>query len=309
MIVNKSQAIAAATAFRAVFNKAFNGASESTFVRWLAQQITDPADAVNYNWLAAIPGMKELKGAAEIAGLELITWTVLNKPWHSTIEVKESDIAHDRLGLYNQRFEMMAAAGARHPDELAAAALLNGFTAKDYTGTSFFNNSKKHFPGVKAGATFDNKLELELTSENYNTAVAMLQTQKIVFPDNSEIQLNLGKDLVLVCGPNNRAAALKILNADTVIEEGEAVSNVNKGTAALEVWPQLGSSMAWFLIDRMSPLRPLVYQTAEPVRLNSCTNPEDSHVIKNHTFLNQAYGVYNVGYFMPQAIIGSTGVE
>jgi len=307
MIVSKAAAVAAATAFRAVFNKALQGASESTFVRWLAQQVTDAADAVNYNWLAAIPGMKELKAAAEIAGLELITWTVLNKPWHDTIEVKESDIAHDRLGLYNQRFEMLAAAGGRHPDELAAAALLNGFTAKDYTGVAFFHNSKKHFPGAKN--TFDNKLELALTSENFDTAVAMLQTSKIVFPDGSETKLALGKDLVLICGPNNRAAALKILNADLVIEDDVAVSNVNKGTAKLEVWPELGSSLAWFLIDRMSLLKPLVYQVAEPVRLNSCTNPDDSHVIKHHTYLNQAYGVYNVGYFMPQAIVGSTGGE
>lgn len=307
MIVNKSQAAAAATAFRALFNKALAGASQSTFVQWLALQITDAADAVNYDWLAAIPGMKELKGAAEAAGLELITWTVLNKPWHDTIEVKESDVAHDRLGLYNQRFEMLGGAIGRHPDELTAAALLNGFTAKDYTGTAFFANSKKHFPGAKN--TFDNKLELVLTSANYNTAVAMLQTSKIVFPDGSETKLHLGKDLVLVCGPNNRTAALKILNAETVIEEGEAVSNVNKGTASLEVWPELGSSMAWFLVDRASSLKPFVYQVAEPARLNSCTNPEDSHVILKHTYLHQAFGVYNVGYLMPQCIVGSTGVE
>jgi phage major head subunit gpT-like protein len=305
MIVSKAAAMAAATAFKAVFNKAFAGASESTFVNWLAQRITDAADAVNYNWLAAIPGMKELKGAAEIAGLELITWTVLNKPWHDTIEVKESDMAHDRLGLYNQRFEMLANAGARHPDELAAAALLNGFTAKDYTGTAFFHNAKKHFPGAKN--TFDNKLVAPLSSDSFNDAVALLQSQKIVFPDGSETQLNLGKDMVLICGPQNRAAALKILNADLVDDGGVAVSNVNKGTAALEIWPQLGTSPAWFLMDRMSLLKPLVYQTAEPVRLNSCTNPEDSHVIKHHTFLHQAYGVYNVGYFMPQAIVGSSG--
>ncbi len=305
MIVNKSSVVAAATAFRARFNKGLEGGSASPYVARLANRIDDNADAIDHAWLAAIPGMKKLKGAAEVANLELLHWIVRNEPWHDTIEVKENDIKNDRLGLYGTRFESLGNAAARHPDELAARALLGGFAEKDYTGKNFFDTGKKHFPSAKN--TFDNKLTAPLDIESFGEAVALLQTSKIVFPDGSETVLGLGKQLTLIVGPSLRKTGKQILEAEMVAEDGVAVTNVEKGTAKLEVWPELGTSVAWFLIDEGALVKPLVYQVAEPARLNSCTNPEDSYVILNHKYIHQAYGVYNIGYALPQCIVGSTG--
>lgn len=307
MIVNQATASAAARGFKAIFVKFFSSVVESLFYPKICQTVTTNAGSVEYNWLAAIPGMKELKGAAEKVGLELITWVITNKKWHDTVEVDEADMETDNLGLYQQRFEMLADAGARHPDELAASALLNGFTAKDYTGKAFFATDKKHFPGVKATATFSNKLTTALSATSYEDARELIKTSKIVFPDGTETKLKLGKQLTLIVGPALEKTALQILNADTVNEGGVAVSNVNKGTAKLEVWSELGDSVAWFLVDTGNPLKPLVYQVNKPVTLNSCTNPQDSYVIQNHKFLHQAFGRYQVGYFLPQLIVGSTG--
>ena len=305
MIVNQSNATAAARGFKAIFVKFFASVVESLFYPKICQTVTTNAGSVEYNWLAAIPGMKELKGAAEKIGLELIVWVITNKKWHDTVEVDEADMENDNLGLYNQRFEMLADAGARHPDELAAAALLNGFTAVDYTGTAFFHTAKKHFPGVKG--TFSNKLTTALAAASYEDARELIKTAKIVFPDNRETKLKLGKELTLIVGPALEKTALQILNADMVNEGGVAVSNVNKGTAKLEVWSELGDSVAWFLVDTGNPLKPLVYQVNKPVTLNSVTNPQDSYVLLNHKFLHQAFGRYQVGYFLPQLIVGSTG--
>lgn len=311
MIVNQTNASAAARGFKAIFVKFFATVVETLFYPKICQTITTNAGSVEYNWLAAIPGMKELKGAAEKLGLELITWVITNKKWHDTIEVDEQDMETDNLGLYTQRFEMLADAGARHPDELAAQALLDGFTEKDYTGTAFFHTTKKHFPGVKG--TFSNKLTSALSPAAYEEARTMIKTSKIVFPDGRETKLKLGKQLTLIVGPSLEKTALQILNADLVVEgEAEAavaVSNVNKGTAKLEVWSELGDSAAWFLVDTGNPLKPLVYQVNKPVTLNSCTNPSDSYVLLNHKFLHQAFGRYQVGYFLPQLIVGSTGGE
>lgn len=307
MIVNQTNASAAARGFKSIFVNFFKGVVETLFYPKICQTVTTNAGSVEYNWLAAIPGMKELKGAAEKVGLELITWVITNKNWHDTVEVDEADMETDNLGLYTQRFEMLADAGARHPDELAAQALLDGFTAKDYTGTAFFHTAKKHFPGCKG--TFSNKLTTALSTESYEEAREMIKTSKVVFPDGRETKLKLGKQLTLIVGPVNESVGLQILNAEMIDIDGVAVSNVNKGTAKLEVWSELGDSEAWFLVDTGNALKPLVYQVNKPVTLNSCTNPQDSYVIQNHKFLHQAYGRYQVGYFLPQLIVGSTGGE
>lgn len=307
MIVNQTNASAAARGFKAIFVKFFSTVVETLFYPKICQTVTTNAGSVEYNWLAAIPGMKELKGAAEKVGLELITWVITNKKWHDTVEVDEADMETDNLGLYNQRFEMLADAGARHPDELAAQALLSGFVEKDYTGTPFFHTAKKHFPGTKG--TFSNKLVAALDAASYEEAREIIKTAKIAFPDGTETKLKLGKQLCLIVGPALETTALRILNADLIDEGGVAVSNVNKGTAKLEVWSELGDSTAWFLVDIGNPLKPLVYQVNKPVTLNSVTNPTDSYVLLHHKFLHQAFGRYQVGYFLPQLIVGSTGAE
>jgi phage major head subunit gpT-like protein len=87
---------------------------------------------------------------------------------------------------------------------------------------------------------------------------------------------------------------------------------VNRATARLEVWPHLAATTnpnAWFLYDEGSPYRPFVYQEEKPLALLSVTDPEDSHVLLKKEVLNQAYGRYNVGLFMPQLIIGGRGTD
>ena len=304
MIISKAKAIAVARTFKAVFAKALAGAAESVFYPKIAQTVTTTAGVVDYTWLAAIPGMKELKGAADISNLELINWVIPNKEWHDTIAVKEKDVEQDQLGLYTQRFEMLGDAAARHPDELAAEALLAGFVEKDYTGKAFFATNKKHFPSLKT--TFSNKLEAALDAAAFEEARELLKTMKIEFPDGSETKLKLGRDLCLIVSAKNETIARQILEAER-IDGGD--SNVNKGTATLEVWTELGDSLTWYLVDKAHMAKPLVFQEEKKASLNSVTDPQDSYVLLNHEFLHQAYGRYAVGYFLPQLIIGSTGVD
>lgn len=306
MIVNKSTVAALETSFQKIFTDALHGASASTFISRIATRFPNTAAALDLSWLAAIPGMKKLKGAAEINNLELVNWAIPNDEWADTLAVKIKDLERDQLGIYTPRLTMLADAGARHPDELLASVVLGGFTNKDYTGKNFFDTAKKHFPGAKAGTSFDNKLTTELATSSFRAARTLLRTMKIVFPDNSETKLSLGRDMVLIVSPANEDVAREILIAE---RNANGATNTDRGTAKLEVWGELGDSPAWFLMDQGYGLKPFVFSDEKPTSLTSVTDMSDSHVLLNKEFLFQAYGRYGVGYMLPQLCIGSTGVD
>jgi phage major head subunit gpT-like protein len=124
--------------------------------------------------------------------------------------------------------------------------------------------------------------------------------------------MNLGQDLVLIVSPKNEALGRSILESDFV--EGsataKAVSNVNKGTARLVVWPQLAANEdAWFLLECGLPVKPLIVQFEKETTLTALTSDTSDHVFKKHEFLYQAYGRYNAGYGLPELAYGSDGTQ
>lgn len=306
MVVNKAAVVALETSFQKIFTDALHGASESTMISRMATRFPNTAAALDLSWLAAIPGMKKLKGTPEIQGLELVNWKIQNEEWEDTIGVKRADIERDQIGMYNERFKLLAAAGARHPDELLGQVLLAGFSTKDFTGKNFFDTDKKFWPNAKAANKFTNKLTDELAASSFEEARTLLRTQKMVHPDGSETKLNLGKDMVLVVGPANESVARQILTAE---RNDAGATNVNRGTAKLEVWGEIGDGPEWFLYDAGYAIKPFAFSDEKPTSLESATSLDDSTVLLTKTFIYQAYGRYNVGYMLPQLIVGSTGAD
>jgi phage major head subunit gpT-like protein len=304
MIVNKASVTALEKAFIKIFTDALHGGSASPMHPKFANRFPNTAAALDLSWMAAIPGMRKMQGAAQVNNLEVVNWVIPNDEFEDTIGVKVKDLERDQLGLYNERFKLLGDAAARHPDELLAQVMLAGFTNKDYTGKNFFDTAKKHFPTGKSA--FTNKLTTVLAPESFKEARTALKTSKIVFPDNSETQLNLGRELTLVVSPSNEDAALAILSAER-LENG--ATNTLRNAAKLEVWGYLGDSPAWFLMDTGHAMKPFAFSDEKPTTVVGCTNPEDSHVIKHKEYIYQAYGRYAVGYLLPQLIIGSTGAD
>jgi phage major head subunit gpT-like protein len=308
MIVNKANLTSLERGFRTVFQ---NRVRNVTGLRHpeMATRMPSTAKVEEYNWLADLGGMEELLGTANMDGLELVSWTVTNKEWHKTVELPLADIERDNLGIYNSRMEMMADNAAVHPDELLAKALVDGFTATDYTksanGTAcaFFSSvsGRRLFPG--ASSTLDNKVTGALNATTYNSGMAKL----LSMVNGKGKSLNLGRDLRLVVGPANRAAAAVIVEAERNVDGS---TNINRGTAKLDVWPQIAATSnvnAWFLYDAGAIYKPMVFQDESPVRFFAVTDPEDSYVVLNKKIINQAYARYNVGYLFPQLIIGGVG--
>jgi len=264
-----------------------------------------------YDWLNAVPGMKELRGEMDVQNLSASQWTIRNLPWYGLVAVKEEDIEDDNYGLYNTLLTQMGSAAKIHKDELNFALLANGFATKCYTGGFFFSNGQKRSPN---DAGFSNLLTAPLNAYAYQTARANLLSRR-----NSEGRpMNLGTKLGLVVGTALEPVAKNIVeldkvvqavaNADGAIVAAGTVDNVNKGTATVITSPWLPANV-WFLLEIGKPVKPLIYQVNKKPILIAQTNPQQSdHVFEKHEFRYQAYGRYNAGFGLPDLAVGSTGV-
>ncbi|MEM8954353.1 MAG: Mu-like prophage major head subunit gpT family protein [Verrucomicrobiota bacterium] len=300
-IVNKSQLTAIERNFRTLFMEAMHGAvligSE------LAMRVPSSAAVETYNWLNAIPGMRELIGDVVIKNLSATEYSITNKEFEDTISVKEADIERDQLGLYSPLVTAMGAMAAEHEDELIFDLLINGFTEKDYTGSAFFATSKKHNPSGKS-KTFSNKGTAVLSTDAFRTARENIKSRT----NNEGRPMNLGRMLKLIVSPANESLAREIIEADRIDGTSGSKTNVDKGTADLIIAPRLASNPTyWYLIDTAPAVKALIVQDEKPAEIRSVTNPEDSHVVLKHEFLYQAYKRGNAGYGLPQLAYGSTG--
>lgn len=298
MQLNQANLAALYRGYRTVFAEALQGAP----VQWPALAMRAPSSAASeiYHWLASLPGMKKLVGEIVVKNVGANNWTITNDEWEDTVAVKQADIERDTYGIYNPLMASLGLASAQHKDELVGDLLNNGFSALDYTGKAFFAATKKHNPDDKKSATFTNLATAVLSADAYGAGKAALRGMK-----NGEGRpMRLGRSLKLVVPPVLEDTALEITKAE---RNAAGATNIQRGTAEVEVLPDLTSDTAWFLLETGLPIKPLIVQVEKEVELASLTSMDSDHVFKNHEFLYQAYGRYNAGYGFSQLAYGSTG--
>ena len=296
--------------FRIIYDAAYQAGTP--FYPQFTLRVPSDADKEVYAWLGAVPGMRELLGEIVIQNLATHGWTITNKEWESTIGVKQSDIENDFLGRYSAMFASMGESAVQFPDELAANQLVAGFTTPCYTGSNFFAAAHKR---TAKDVGFGNTTTKKLSPANFEIARANIKSRK----NAASRPMNLGKKLQLIVSPKNEALGRQILQADFIQQAamnkagtenvgGVAITNVNKGTAELIVWPQLSiAEDAWFLLETGFVMRPLIFQVNLETKLVAANQPNDFNVITKHEFLYQAYGRFNVGYGLPEFAYGSDG--
>jgi phage major head subunit gpT-like protein len=283
--------------FRTLFLDSYQGGA--AMIAKLAMRTTSSSREEFYGWLGAVPGMRELIDEVHIRNIVDHNFSILNKEFESTIGVKRADIERDRFGVYNPLFQAMGIAARQHPDELLANKMIAGFTELSYTGKAFFGTN--HAPKGEKKIKFSNKGLKKLSAANFRTAKQNIKSRL-----NAEGRpMNLGLDLVLVVSPTWEETAREILLAD---RNANGATNTDKGTAKLEVWPQLSANEdAWFLFEMGYPVKPFIHQVEVETEFASLDNPEDTHVFLKKQFLHQAYGRGNVGFGLPELAYGSTG--
>ena len=312
MQINQANLSALFRGYRVQFAEAYQGAKP--FWDQIAMRTPSSSAEELYHWLGAVPGMRQLVGEIQLQNLSANKYAIANDEFESTVPVKQADIERDTYGIYNPLMASLGVAAKQHPDLLVANLLINGFTTLDYTGKNFFDTDKVQ-DGDAKGVKFSNKGTAALSPDSFAAARAQIKSVK----NSKGRPMGVGVKLQLIVPPALEVMARQILQADFIqqtakngstVVGGAAVSNVNKGTAELVVWPQLaGSDTAWFLLETGLPIRPLIMQFEKETQFVSLTNQDSDHVFKHKEYLYQAYGRYNAGYGLPQLAYGSTGAS
>lgn len=92
-----------------------------------------------YSWLGTLPGMREWLGDRQVLQLRGHGYSIDNKDFEHTIEVKRTDIEDDNIGQYSMMFTAQGKACAAHPEQLVWGALAAGHQNLCYDGQFFFD--------------------------------------------------------------------------------------------------------------------------------------------------------------------------
>lgn len=298
MQVNQANLQALYRGYRTLYMAEFQGTSQGLVDR-LCMMTSSRAAEEFYKWLGAVPGMKLFLGESQIQNLTSHGFSIANKEFDATVGVERKEIERDTYGTYNPMFSAMGAAARQHPEQLLAEAMVAGFDTTCYTGKKFFDAN--HEP-EKGGTKFSNKGTKKLSQANYQAARAALKGVR----NAKGRPMGNGRDLVLVVSPDYEATARTILVADMVGNN----SNVDKGTAKLEVWPELaGNPHMWFLLEQGMVVKPFIHQVEKATEFVAATDPTSDEALLRKLFVYQSYGRYNVSYGLPELAWGSTGAD
>lgn len=264
----------------------------------VASRVSSTTAGNVYGFLGTFPALKRFTGESKIQSLDSSDYTILNEEWDVTIGIPRKDVERDQLASHSMAVGGLGRRGAQLPDTLVFGLLNDGFSAKDYTGTAFFADSKKH--SGRKGATFDNKDTAALADASLKAAIAQLRGMK----DAEGQPINEGLPLILVVPPALEFTARQLVSTTTVQQGGQ---NVLAGAAEVVVSAHLSSATAWFLIahDEFAPA--LIYQEEVAPGITALTNPQSEHLLLQKEFLYNCYGRGQAGYGFPQKAFGSTG--
>lgn len=284
--------------FNTLFNKGV--ASVETYWEKVAMRVPSSGAQENYAWLGDMPLLREWIGERAIKKLIKKSYSIENKKFEASVEIKRDEIEDDSYGVYAPVFQSMGESAAAWPDQLAFALLPDGFTETCYDEQPFFSANHPVGPKSKKVSNTNNK---PLNAANFKEARALMMS----FTNDEGKPLGIVPNLLIV-GPDLEDMAKQIVEADFVNVDGVMQSNTAKGLAEVLMVPWLaGHAGKWFLIDNRKSIKPLIYQERKAPEFAAITDPNSEHVFKHGTFLYGVEARGNVGFSFWQLAFGSTG--
>lgn len=304
MLVNKSTVGAIFVNLRTEFMKAFATAKP----KWqkIATKIPSTTSEEIYTWFSKFPKMRKWLDEKLIKKLKGFKYVIVNDDYEATIEVDRNDIKDERLGGYKIQAAGAGQSAAEWPDDIVGEALNGAFVLKCYDGQYFCDTDHPVTDKDGVVQSVSNKSTAPLSWASLAAAQAGYGNARSgmkQFKDDEGRPLKVNPN-ILVVGPAKEDDAKALMTKDKFQDGTE---NIYKGTAEVEVWPEIESDTAWFLLDTTKPIKPFLFQEREKPVLVSQTDPEAEGVFKRKKFLfgAEARGASGVTFW--QLIWGSTG--
>ncbi len=259
-----------------------------------------PSDGLNeeYGLLGNMPGIREWLGDRQFKELRAGKFTIENKLWESSLAIKKTDIADDRMAMYGPLLETLGEEAAFHPDELFFTALTNGAGASGvcFDGQYFFDTDHSWGDsGTQSNAlTATAATGTTPTSAEFRTAFHAARTAMIKFKNDQGKFLNRPSikkmsDLVCLVPPDLELQAYEGLMSALF---GGGNTNIVIDAPKIVVAPQLTDATVFYLFNTNAILKPMVFQPREPL-MRQMKGLEDIEV-KDVKFMTEAR--YNLGY-------------
>jgi len=269
-------------------------AAESQYEQ-IATKVPSTAASEDYGWLGSIPRLREMRGERVPQKLLTYEYSLKNKEFEASIEVKRADLKDDQTGKYGPLVRNIGESARIFPDELVFGDLLpNGFTKLAYDGQYFFDTDH---PVGKTGGTQSNRGTAALSATSYEAARSALRKMK----DDFGRPVNQALNLILVVPAELEGTAKKILEAETV-NGGD--TNTNAGTAKILVSPWLEDANNWYLVNTAGVIKPFVVQEREFIPFEALEDDSETSWWRKVHY----YGTYwrgNAGYALYQKAYGS----
>jgi len=300
-IVSASTLIGLQKTFKALFRESFD-AVEPMWQK-VAMEVPSENAEEAYQWLGAVPSMKEWLDEKAFEELRGFDFTIKNKDWESTIAVDRNHIEDDQLGLYRPRIMALGEEAKRHPDELVSLARSTGGATLCYDGQFFYDTD--HAAG-KSGTLSNLLTGTGVTTAQWTADFRAARAAFRKFKDDQGKPFirRMGKlSLLVTIPPDLEGVVEEVANATTI----NNTDNVLKGAFEYIVDQYIGDTNDWYLDYAGAPVKPFVVQIRKRPVFVAMDNQEAS----DSTFLRKRYlyGVearYNAGLGLWQLSIKTT---
>jgi phage major head subunit gpT-like protein len=299
MIVSAETLVALQTTFRALF--ATRTAAVTPQWPTIAMEAPSTNRAENYQWLGAVPAMKEWIDERTREKLLGFQYTVTNKSWEATLEVDRDDIEDDQLGIYRPQIEALADEGVRHPDELMFLLLMAGQTNLCYDGQFFFDTDHAEgLSGAQSNLLTGTGVTVAQVTADF---IAARSAMRLFKNDRGKPWLRGEPKFVIVAPPAMEGVFETVMNA-ALIAGGD--TNTLKGAASIVINPYATDVNNWDLLHVGAPIKPLLLQMRRRPEFVALDSPTSEEVFRRKKFLYGVEGRYNGGYGLWQLAVRTT---
>ena len=290
---------AKATVILKDLTKKFDNAVQASVPFYPRVCTTVPSDGLDekYGILGQMPGVREWLDDRQFKELRSGNFTIANRHWESSLAIKKTDLADDRMALYGPLMEQLGAEATHHPDELLFTAILDGQTAACFDGQFFFDTD--HAWGDSGSQ--DNDLTSNIATPSAPTAAEFLTSYHAARTAMMKFKNDQGKfmnraiftsqaNLLCLVPPEHELAAHQAFEGRTM--GGATSADVVVDRPQVATSPLLTNNDRWYLLNLSAPLKPFVFQARSP--LERQMKGLDDIETKDVKFMTEAR--YNVGY-------------
>lgn len=149
-----------------------DGATKGSWANRLCNRFQSNMGTEKYAGLGNVPLMREWVGAKLAKQLKEYPFTIDNKDWESTLEVKRKDLQRDKTGQLVMRTAQLAMRAAEHEEKLLSALIDGGDGSTNgtaYDGQNYFSDTHS----VGASGTIDNNISSDIATTTAPTSTEM----------------------------------------------------------------------------------------------------------------------------------------